>query len=532
MELIGKNNNNFSITDLFILLILITSFKILFYFTGFILEDSFIVFRSAFNLAEYGKFSYNLDELNSATTSKIFGLICAILKLIFNEYAILSIIAFNSIISFFSSLFIFLSIKNLIGKNISLSKEVIYFLTVLIFLNPSISIIGIVGLEFSILVFFMSLVFLAISKNSKILLIFSAFIPLIRIELVGFILIVSFSYLYFLKFKQFFIVILSGFIGVLLNGYLNLVYDGLFFPGPAVSKWNTLGDTSTFSLNRILEDLDYWLFASRSFFLGVYSKFIPNSVYFFTAIAILLLATYNFKFLLFKRFKEIDLKYKIYLISISASVIFLPLSYIIGGHIWDWYLYPYSFFSYTLLTIFLINLKNFHRFKVPIMGLLVLITFLQFTVLKNIGFQENSYRSVIGKDIFRMSDNPDIDTLFLEPAGYIPYYAKIKTYDTVGLSSPEILKFRKQNNNKRWWLDFIETKRPTFVLDRSNIYDGHSHDGEYGLTVKETQWFKDNYKLVKKYNYQEYVKRYSGSLEGFYKHGNHAGFFLYKKIMK
>ena len=99
------------------------------------------------------------------------------------------------------------------------------------------------------------------------------------------------------------------------------------------------------------------------------------------------------------------------------------------------------------LTIFLINLKNFHRFKVPIMGLLVLITFLQFTVLKNIGFQENSYRSVIGKDIFRMSDNPDIDTLFLEPAGYIPYYAKIKTYDTVGLSSPEILKFRKQNNN-------------------------------------------------------------------------------------
>ena len=63
-----------SIFDISILFFLVASIKALFFFTGFILEDSFIVFRSAFHLIDYGVFSYNLDELNSATTSKIFGL--------------------------------------------------------------------------------------------------------------------------------------------------------------------------------------------------------------------------------------------------------------------------------------------------------------------------------------------------------------------------------------------------------------------------------------------------------------------------
>jgi hypothetical protein len=94
-------NKNYSFPDLLILFFLILTFKISFFFSGFILEDSFIVFRSAFNYADFGKFSYNLDELNSATTSKIFGLICAFLRIIFQEYAILSIIAFNNIIKFF-----------------------------------------------------------------------------------------------------------------------------------------------------------------------------------------------------------------------------------------------------------------------------------------------------------------------------------------------------------------------------------------------------------------------------------------------
>ena len=521
-------NKDYSSSDILILLFFIIIFKISFFFSGFILEDSFIVFRSAFNLADYGKFSYNLDELNSATTSKIFGLICAGFRVIFKEYAILSIIAFNNFVSFLSSLLIFFSIKNLFSNN-NFSKEMFYFIGVIIFLNPSISQIGIVGLEFSILVFFISLVFFAISTNSKKILCMALFIPFIRVELIGFILIVSFSYLYFQKFKHFFILIFAGLVGVLLNGYLNFIYDGYFFPGPAVSKWNSLSSADAFSLNRVLDDLHFWFIGSRSFFLGIYSKFIPNIFLLSFAVMILILSVVNFRFLNFKKYNNIDKKIKIFLLSISGSIIFLPLSYVLGGHIWDWYLYPYSFLSYTILAIFIINLTNFKKLFLPLIIIIFFANLLQFAVLKNIGFQENSYRSVIGKDIFKLSDSPASDTLFLEPAGYVPFYAKIKTFDTVGLSSPEILKYRKMENNQRWWLDFIEHKNPTFVLDRSDLYGGYSHDGIYGMTDSELLWFKKNYKLIKKYNYHEYVSKYAGSLEYFYKLGSHSDFYLYKK---
>lgn len=525
----SKIDLNFS--NIFIILLLILIFKLLFFFSGFILEDSFIVFRSAFNLADYGKFSYNLDEINSATTSKIFGLICTTLRYLFNEYAILSIIFFNSLVSVFSSLIIFLSLKNIIAKEIFEDRLSFYFLFAFIFLNPSISLIGIVGLEFSIMVFFISLILLGVSRDSKFLLIFSLFVPLIRIEMIGFILIVSFCFLIFFKIRSFFVVFIFGFCGAYLNGLLNKIYDGTFFPGPAVSKWSTLGDEGSFGLIRILNDLYFWFFGSRSFFLGVYSKFIPNIIYTIFALLIISLCIYYLRFLLIKKYKDINTNKKIYLMIISASIIFLPLSYVLGGHIWDWYLYPYAFLSYLILSFFLVNLKNKYFIKKISIFLLIFVSLVQFAVLKNIGFQENSYRSVIGKDIFQMSNNHEKDTLFLEPAGYIPYYAKIKTYDTVGLASQVIRGFRDKDNNSRWWLDFIELEKPTFILDRSSLFGGYSHDGEYSFTKTELEWFKKNYKLVNKYIYHEYVEKYSGSLEKFYKLGNHASYFLYKKIM-
>ena len=43
--------------------------------------------------------------------------------------------------------------------------------------------------------------------------------------------------------------------------------------------------------------------------------------------------------------------------------------------------------------------------------IIFLLNFFQFLVLKNIGFQENSYRSVIGKDIFAISQD-QLDEVF------------------------------------------------------------------------------------------------------------------------
>ena len=529
--LLFNNIKDLTFTDILILLILVLSFKTLFFFTGFILEDSFIGFRAAFNLADFGQFSYNLGEINSATTSKVFGFICAFFRLIFKEYAILSIIVLNSIISFFSSLLILISLKKFFYyENKIFFKDDIFFLTVLIFLNPSISIIGIVGLEFSILVFFISLVMFGVIENKKIYLSLVLFIPLIRVELIGFVLILSFFYLYFLQWKNFLVVIIFSFFGFFFNFYLNNIFDGSFFPGTAVSKWNITDGSNNFSLDRILINLNYWFFSERSFFLGVYSKFIPNFIYTISGIAVLIYAFNNFKYLLINKFISINLNKKIFLMTISASVIFLPLSYVVAGHVWDWYLYPYSFLSYVLLAVFLINFKNYHKIKNVIIVAIFTVTIFQFLVLKNIGFQENSYRSVVGKDIYNISQNHNEDTLFLEPAGYIPFFAKIKTFDTEGLTSPKIFKYRNQYND-RWWLDFVEENMPTFIVDRKHLYDGFSHDGKYTFKNSEIIWLKKNYTLIKEYNYQEFVDNYSGIFKPFYRLGSHADYYLYKRVV-
>ncbi len=521
-------NLNFTITISLFLIIFLS--KTLFILTGFVLEDSFILFRSAFNFADYDVFSYNIDENYSATTSKIYGLICAFFRQIFKEHAILSIIIFNSILSFFSSLLIFKSIQNLFNlqKKI-LSEKNIIFLIIILFLNPSILIIGIVGLEFSILVFFISLVLLGVIKNNNLLISFVLIIPLIRVELIGFVLILSFFYLYFLRLKNFMITIFFGIFGLLLNLYLNNLFDNSFFPGTAISKWNALETSGDFSLDRILANLNYWFFNERSFFLGVYSKYIPNLIYTLIGMAVVIYALSNLRYLIFNKFKNINLNEKIFIMTISSSIIFLPLAYVISGHVWDWYLYKYSFLTYTLLAIFSINLKNFDKIRNFFILGIFLISFFQFLVLKNIGNQENSYRSLIGKDINNLSDNKFEDTLFLEPAGYIPYFAKIKTFDTEGLVSPKIFKYRNQKNN-RWWLDFIEENKPTFIVDRKNIFKGFSQDGKYNLNDNEIIWFRENYELVKEYNYHKFINSNLGIFQSFYLLGNHSDYFLYKKI--
>ena len=285
-----------------------------------------------------------------------------------------------------------------------------------------------------------------------------------------------------------------------------------------------MGNLNTFTFERILNDFYTWFFGSRSFFIGIYSKYISEIFYTFVGISVLIYVFYNFRFLILNKYKEIKDNNKIYILTISASIFFLPLAYVVG-RIFDWYLYPYSFLSYILLSIFLINNKHYLKLKNIFISFVLLITIFQFLVLKNIGFQENSYRSVIGKDIFEISLDHKKDTLFLEPSGYIPYYAKIKTYDTVGLSSQEILNFR-DNKTKRWWLDFIESKNPTFILDRNNVFEGHSYDGNYDLSLTELSWFKKNYRIIKAYNYHQYVKKYAGSLEFFYLMGNHSDYFI------
>ena len=137
-------------------------FRLIFYFSGFMQEDAFILFRSAFNFADFNIFSYNLDENHTGVTSKIFALICYFFRLILKDYAVLGIIAFNSFLGLLASYFIFRAFEKLIGHEDILKK---LCLLLIIGINPIILKIGITGLEYGLVVLFISLLFLYIRIN-------------------------------------------------------------------------------------------------------------------------------------------------------------------------------------------------------------------------------------------------------------------------------------------------------------------------------------------------------------------------------
>ena len=147
--------------------------------------------------------------------------------------------------------------------------------------------------------------------------------------------------------------------------------------------------------------------------------------------------------------------------------------------------------------------------------------------MTNYGYQESGFRASVGKFIAEESSHDD--TLFLEPAGYIPFYAGLRTWDTVGLVSPEILEYRGKGNFD-WWMEFVMDKTPTYIVERSPIHVSGYPDGttRLGFTEEDRSWFSNNYELLNKFRYSDFLYKTRGILTPIYKLGGHSNYFVYR----
>ena len=64
-------------------------------FLGDVQEDAYIIFRTAFNLADHGELSYNLGEGYSGATSYLYPFLIALIRLVSGEYAIKIVLIFS-----------------------------------------------------------------------------------------------------------------------------------------------------------------------------------------------------------------------------------------------------------------------------------------------------------------------------------------------------------------------------------------------------------------------------------------------------
>jgi hypothetical protein len=144
-----------------LLVILLTVLlKIPMFFTKNIQEDSFITWRVAKNLMQYGVIGFNGEERISASTTHLYVFITSFFQLIFGENFIFPLLVFSGILFAIGSF--------LLAKILFPPGFIQGFFVILVNLSPPALTASCLGMEYGILFFlYNSLIYFGLFKNKK-----------------------------------------------------------------------------------------------------------------------------------------------------------------------------------------------------------------------------------------------------------------------------------------------------------------------------------------------------------------------------
>lgn len=505
-NLLAKNRFLFLILAIGVILLLT---RIPFYLTHYIQEDAYISFRCGVNFSETGIYGYNVGEKVSACTSHLYVLIIAIAHYIFGRFFI-PILIFISTLALVYSLYI---LSSLFFSDIRWRLALWTFSA----LTPISFVISNAGMETSFLILLVTLILKwAYDREANFWTYAALFLmPFARPDWPVFMAMIIF--LIFIRNKKFdykiFAGVISGIVAFILFNYL---YFGIFLNQSIVAK-----------------SVAYANFSISGFLMQVKTAFLGGSnPGIFTPLNTRMLSLLSYVFLvifayfMMKNFKDINDKLKNALMAMAIVIFLIPVIYSIGGNIAPWYLWPSILFVYFItISGFLIVLKNKFQNARTIkfalyMGLaiIVLLSLGQwFLALSRGGHSE--YMISIGKYI-KFVSKPN-DTMILEPAGYIPFFAGLYTYDEVGIVSPSVTTYMGKYK-KDWWINYIRDKKPNFIIEGDRDYMSTLPDDE-------KRYFDDNYQLIKKFSYRHEDYYFNPFVVKILKFGTMGDYFVFKK---
>jgi hypothetical protein len=210
----------------------------------------------------------------------------------------------------------------------------------------------------------------------------------------------------------------------------------------------------------------------------------------------------------------------------------MPLPYCWSGFLFLWYFHPSMLCLAMLALLCLLREKGrvgliLRPYVLPATAvLLACLSVGQWALSLSHG--TGDYYFVAGVGRYLRSIAAQNDTLFLEPAGYVPYYSRLYAWDEVGIGAPEVTQF-EQRYGARWWPEFVESKRPTFLMERPHILDYRSTFG-YVLTPEERAWFDRHYKLIYRVAYHPEAYYRNRILQRFAALGSAEDLLVYKLI--
>jgi hypothetical protein len=186
-------------------------------------------------------------------------------------------------------------------------------------------------------------------------------------------------------------------------------------------------------------------------------------------------------------------------------VVGVPVAYAAGGVIFDWYFYPANWMAMSVIVAVAVRLLAASRYRTAgwLLATVMWIGLagLQWTRSLAASTQDFHYRGDIGRFLGEVSHGEG--TLFLEPAGYIPYFSGLHTDDEVGLVSGRITGYML-HDPQSWWIDYVEAEKPKYIVQRESFAHFETFEG-YTLTLDQQRWFVEHYRLLRRTHYEPQV---------------------------
>ncbi len=460
--------------------------KCLFLFTHHIQEDTFITWRVAQNLLDYGVIGFNGETKISASTTHLYVFLSYFFNLIFGkEQFIYPLLIFNSALFTIGSYFLAkMLLKNPANQAI--------FIVIFGILPPSVK-ISILGMEYGLLFFLeMGLLYFGFFKNKNwAQIIFPILILFTRIDTVIFLGIVFLVDVFWNK-KIRWYYILGGILGIAEVVSFNWFYFHELVNNTIVAK-------------KLRYDQVYTSWQNWQYFLLNYGNFwgmlkLPFNFNPFT-ILILVFELLCFVFLIKIKNNRNYFLWIIFLFGWAKQAIFISQkSY------FDWYYWIPQILLFVPIIIFVLEQEKRRNFWLILLLIFYIFPMVFFQTVHSIatGNGEWNYRRSIG--LFLNNYEKDKNQwIFLEPAGYIPYYSHLKTIDEVGLVDKEIQQ-EIIKDKPNYWINTVKKRQPKYLLSYENLFVG-----------KNAQFYQQHYRLIKEFRIADFLKSDDQILEKIYR---------------
>lgn len=423
--------------------------KIPIFFTANIQEDSFITWRVARNLVEYGVIGFNGEERISASTTHLYLFVSALFRLIFSDYFIYPLLLFSGILFTLGS---FLLAK-IFFKDVLWKQGA--FVLLLNALPPALT-ASFLGMEYGILFYlYCGFLYFGLWKQKRwAFFVFPVLLLWTRVDTVIFLGIFFLADLFQYR-KINYRYILGGLVGLISVVAFNYLYFG---------EWvnHTIG-AKKMAYKAILENNSLKLFLYQWAYYGGLLKMFSLVTFmlwllFLGVLVFMTAKIYRDRNSNFGQFKFIFLGMVIFAMFKITAFAYLKAYF-------DWYYWLPRTFLFAAVLFYIFTYFNLRKPKVFIPLSVAVAGLYIFQLLQSyaIGYMERGQRFQIASDINEMRNRSVPGSILLEPAGIIPYYTGLYTYDEVGLVNKRV-NVEMEKDGRLWWYHTVEKYHPDFIV--------------------------------------------------------------------